>query len=151
MSPPRRLPSLYIAIALAALVSLTLSVLVLSGAFEPRTTLAGSIFFDACNGGQPDANCIRLSHLASGVAIEYRAEGLLPISFTTHTDSGGKYRLNLPPGKYRVFIAGCKSWIPAINGPPQTVVPRVPVDPDRLSDIWVIDANGTCQVGGIAL
>ena len=82
------------------------------------------------------------------MAIEYQAVGLLPISFTTHTGRDGQYRLNLPPGKYRVLIAGCKSWIRANNGPPQTVVPRVPVDPDRL---WVIDANGTCQIGGIAL
>lgn len=151
MSTLRRLPSLYIAIALAAVVSLTLSVLALSGAFEPRTIVAGSIFFDACNSRQPDSNCIRLSHLASGVAIEYRAVGLLPIPFTTHTDSAGQYRLNLPPGKYRVFIAGCKTWTPETNGPPQAVVPPLPVDPDRLNDIWVIDANGTCQVGGIAL
>jgi hypothetical protein len=28
-----------------------------------------------------------------------------------HTDGHGQYRLKLPPGKYRVFIAGCKSWI----------------------------------------
>jgi hypothetical protein len=50
-----------------------------------------------------------------------------------------------------VTAAGCKSWIPETNGPPQTVVPRVPVDPDRLSYNWVIDANGPPQIGGIAL
>jgi hypothetical protein len=151
MSTPRRLPSLSIALALGAVVSLTLSLLVLSGTFEPRTTVAGWIFFDACNGGQPDANCSRLSNFASGVAIEFQAVGLLPISFTTHTGSDGRYRLSLPPGKYRLIIAGCRSWIPETNGPPQTTVPRVPVDPDRLSSNWVIDANGTCQTGGIAL
>jgi hypothetical protein len=151
MSTLTRVPGLYSALALAAVVSLALSLLVLSGAFEPRTTIAGSIFFDACNAGQPDDSCIRGSHWASGVAIEYRAVGLLPVAFTTHTDSGGRYRLNLPPGTYRVLIAGCKRWTFETTTPPQTVVPRAPIDPDRLSDNWVIDANGTCQVGGVAL
>jgi hypothetical protein len=152
MSTLRRVPGLYSVVALAAVVSLGLSLLVLSGAFEPRTTIAGSIFFDACNNaGQPDDSCIRGSHWASGVAIEYRAVGLLPVAFTTHTDSGGRYRLNLPSGTYRVLIAGCKSWTRESTTPPQSVVPREPIDPDRLSDNWVIDANGTCQVGGVAL
>ncbi len=135
------------ALALAAVVSLSLSLLVLSGVLEPRTTVAGWIFFDACNSRQPDANCSRLSHFASGVAIEFRAVGLLPISFTTHSGSDGQYRPSLPPGKYRLIIAGCKSWIPETNGPPQTVVPRVQDDRDRLGYNWVVDANGTCQAG----
>jgi hypothetical protein len=151
MSTLRRVPALFSALALAAVVSMALSLLVLSGAFGPRTTVTGSIFFDACNAGQPDDSCIKGSHWASGVAIEYRAVGLLPIAFTTHTDSGGRYRLNLPPGTYRVLIAGCKSWTRESTTPPQSVVPRDPIEPDRLSDNWVIDANGTCQVGGIAL
>src|ERR1700686_4725429 len=151
MSTLRRLPGLYSALALAAIVSLALSVPVLSRAFEPRSTVTGSIFFDACNGGQPDDACMRHSHIASGVAIEYRAVGLLPVAFTTHTDSGGRYWLSLPPGTYRVLIAGCKRWIFESTTPPKTVVPRAPIDPDRLSDNWVIGANGTCQVGGVAL
>lgn len=151
MSTPRRVPGLYSVLALAAVVSLGLSLLVLSGAFEPRTTIAGSTFFDDCNGRQPDESCIGGSHWASGVAIEYQAVGLLPITFTTHTDSAGHYRLNLPPGTYRVLIAGCKSWPRETTIPPQTVVPRAPIDPDRPSDNWVIDADGACQVGAVAL
>ena len=151
MSTLRRLPGLVIALALAAVVSLVLSLYVLSGAFEPRTTIAGSIFFEACNTGQPDARCIRLSHPASGVAIEYRAVGLLPLSFATHTNSEGLFRLNLPSGTYRVIIAGCKSWTLESTNPPQTVVPRVPIDPDRPSYSSVIYADGTCLAGGVAL
>jgi hypothetical protein len=151
VSTPRRLPGLLIALALAAIVSVVLSLYVLSGAFEPRTTIAGSIFFEACNTGQPDARCIRLSHPASGVAIEYRAVGLLPLSFATHTNSEGLFRLNLPPGTYRVIIAGCNSWPLESTNPPQTMVPRVSIDPDRPSYSSVIYADGTCLAGGVAL
>jgi hypothetical protein len=151
MAMVRRLPAHYVAIALAALVSLALFTLMLSGAFEPRTTIAGSIFFDACNTGPPDDSCIRRSHNASGVTIEYQAVGLLPLSYATHTGSDGVYRLSLPPGTYRVIIAGCKRWTFATTSPPLTLVPRTPIDPDRLDYSWVVHTDGTCDVGAIAL
>jgi hypothetical protein len=146
-----RLPAHYVAIALAGVVSVALSILVVSGAFEPQPTITGSIFFDACNNGPADDGCVRRSHYASGVAVEYRAVGLLPVSYTTHTGSDGVYRLSLPPGKYRVNITGCKSWIGETSSPPLTVVPRVPIDPDRLDYNWVIHENGTCELGAVAL
>jgi hypothetical protein len=146
----RRIPDLYIALALGAVVSVALSLLVLSGAFGPRTTVAGSIFFIACDTGQPDPGCIQRSHWASGVAVEYRAIGLLPVSYTTHTGSDGQYSLDLPPGKYQVIIQGCTKWPDAPTNPPQAVVERQPVDPHFRFN-WLISPNGTCQIGGIAL
>jgi hypothetical protein len=43
----RRIPDLYIALALGAVVSVALSLLVLSGAFGPRTTVAGKPYLTA--------------------------------------------------------------------------------------------------------
>ena len=85
------------------------------------------------------------------MAIEYRAVGLLPLSFATHTNSEGLFRLNLPPGTYRVIIAGCKSWPFESTNPPRTMVPRVTIDPDRVSYDSVIYADGTCSAGAVAL
>jgi hypothetical protein len=149
----RRIPSLYVGLACGAAVSVALSLLVLSGAFEPRTTVAGSIFFDACDAGRWNDSCIRLSHSASGVAIEYRTVGLLPVSFATHTDRDGRYKLDLPPGHYRVIIHGCKSWLAQTTqttSPPETVIEREPINPD-FRYTWVIHANGVCEIGAMAL
>jgi hypothetical protein len=148
MSTLRRLPVLYVALGLAAVASAALSVLVLSGAFELRTTITGAIFFDACNGAMPDASCPPLSHWAADVAIEYQALGLLPLSYTTHTNGKGEFKLEVPPGHYRLKIKGCKSWTGPSTSPPDVVVPGELVDSGSL---WVISANGTCQTGGIAL
>ena len=120
----------------------------LSGVFGPRITVSGLIAFDACNNRQPDDRCVGLSHSASGVAVEYRAVGWLPVSFTAHTNSAGQYRLDLPPGRYRAIIQGCKSWPSESPSPPQVVVASE--SPDSTYN-WVISADGACQVMGIGL
>jgi hypothetical protein len=148
MSAMRRLPVLSIALTLGAVVTVALSLLALSGVFGPRITVSGLIAFDACNNRQPDDRCVGLSHSASGVAVEYRAVGWLPVSFTAHTDSAGQYRLDLPPGRYRAIIQGCKSWPSESPSPPQVVVASE--SPDSTYN-WVISADGTCQVMGIGL
>lgn len=144
----KRLPVPYVALGLAAIVSGALSLLVLSGVFEPRTTVTGSIFFDACNAGTADPACMRRSHWASGVAIQYQAKGPLPLTFTAHTNSSGEYRLELPPGQYRVKIQGCRSWLFSSTASPEVVVSKVP---DDSGYNWGINANGTCEMGAIAL
>jgi hypothetical protein len=143
-----RLPVLYVALGLAAVVSAALSVLVLSGAFESRTTVTGAIFFDACNGHMPDASCPSPSHWAADVAIEYQAIGLLPLSYSTHTNGKGEFKLEVPPGHYRLKIKGCKTWTGPSTSPPDVVVPGELVTSGSL---WVISANGSCQAGAIAL
>jgi hypothetical protein len=148
MSALRRLPVLSIVLTFGAVVTVLLSLLALSGVFGPRITVTGSIFFDACNGGPVVDDCVRRSHWASGVAIEYRAIGPLPVFFTTHTDSDGQYRIDLPPGRYRAIMQGCKSWSNVSPSPPQIVVS--PESPES-GYFWTISADGTCQIGGIAL
>ena len=148
MSALRRVPVLSIVLTLGALVAVVLSLLALSGIFGPRITVTGSIYFDACNSGPADDSCMRRSGPASGVAIEYRAVGPLPVFFTTHTDGAGQYRLDLPPGRYRAIIQGCKSWPNESPSPPQIVVSPESVESGYS---WVISADGTCQIGGVAL
>src|SRR2546423_3968809 len=100
MSALRRLPVLSIALTLGAAVTVALSLLALSGVFGPRMTVAGAVYFDACNNGPANDRCERLSHPAAGVPIEYRPVGWVPLSFTTRTDSAGHYPLDLPPRRY---------------------------------------------------
>jgi hypothetical protein len=148
MSALRRLPVLSVVLTLGAVATVLLSLLALSGVFGPRITVTGSIFFDACNSGPVVDNCVRRSHWASGVAIEYRAVGPLPVFFTTNTDSSGQYRLDLPPGRYRAIVRGCKSWPNVSPSPPYVVVSS---ESTESGYFWTISADGTCHIGGIAL